>query len=258
MAQTFYCCNLGIRIAVRGLNFALLDFETRLPTAAFMFGECAGEPAIADILHAPASGGRGLHEVCEENHILLDDRSVLKLVSLEPGALDVLREEPVDAALAGSFRRLLFDVDLAFINLPEQLVESPLLPELAVQQFLFIVGPGLEDVMQTFELIRKVSKSLPPAALGVLIHGAADITHVRSAFASLSRAVRKDPGADLRFVGQFPRSPLMAESLLSRSPIALDKTLREANRRLDTIASSVLRWVAPEHEHIGVNEAVAL
>lgn len=258
MAQAFYGCNLATCLAERGLNFALLDFETRLPTAAYLFGSLADEPTIADIIHPHTSQWEGLYEVCTEKHIIIDGKWAVKLVSLTEDGLVKLSKGPVDSRIARSFNRLLADLDLTLINLPAGLIESAFLLEMPVHKFLFVTRPDLKDVMRTFELIKQVSSAFPSGVFGLLVHRADDIGEVRSTFTSLARAVRGGLGKDLRFMGQFPNHDLIAESMLSRSPLVLDEGCPELRRRFWSLAGYIVSWVLPRRESSAESEAVAL
>ncbi len=257
IAQTFYSCNLGICLAESGLNFALLDFETRLPTTAYLFGSLADEPAVADIIHPYTPPWGGLYEVCTENHIIIDEKAALKLVSLTEKGIAKLSGSAFDLRSVKSFRRLFRDLDLTLINLPQNLVESHFLTEMPVEKFLFVTKPDLNDVMRTFELMKKVSNSISSAVLGLLIHRADNAAHVRSTFTSLSRAVRGNLGKDLRFIGQFPGHDIIAESLLNRSPLALDDGCLDLRRRLNSVAAHVVSWIYPGREFHNESEAIA-
>jgi MinD-like ATPase involved in chromosome partitioning or flagellar assembly len=258
MAQAFYGCNLATCLAERGLNFALLDFETRLPTASFLFGSLADEPTIADIIHPHTSPWDGLYEVCIEKHIIIDGRSAVKLISLTEDGLVRLSKDRVDPRIVRSFRRLFADLDLTLINLPAELVGNAFLLEMPVQKFLFVGRPDLKEVMRTFELIKQVSGTFKSGVFGLLVHRADDIGEVRSTFTSLARAVRGGLGKDLRFMGQFPDHPLIAESVLSRAPLALDERYPELKRRFWSLAGYIVSWVLPGRESSTENEAVAL
>ena len=201
MAQTFYCCNLGVRLAEKGINFALLDLETKLPTAAYLFGGLAEEPAIADIIRPSSSKGRGIYRVAGENHIIVDEKSALKLISLTVEGYNVISAGERDPSLIDSFTTLLGEMDLTLINLPEALIGTPFVDGLPVSRFLVVTRPGLDEVMRTFSLMRDVVGRYPDAGFGLLVHRAKDMAEVRSAFTSLSRAVRESLGRDLRFMG---------------------------------------------------------
>ena len=51
IVRTFYLCNLGICWAERGLDFSLVDLETRAPTSAYLFGSDADVLTSLDTIH---------------------------------------------------------------------------------------------------------------------------------------------------------------------------------------------------------------
>lgn len=257
IVRTFYSCNLGICLAESGLNSALLDLETRLPTAVYSFGPLGEEITIADIIHPHTPAWDELYEVCDEHHIIIDGRHDIKVLSLTPSGATKLSSWIKEGRHANPFRGLFHDLDITLINLPETMIESGLLRWLPVSRFLITARPDLDEIMPAYELIKRICDQMPSAEFGLLVHRADDAPAVRSAFTSLSKSVRRGLGKDVRFMGQFPSDRRIAESVLTRSPLALDRECAELRRRLDSIAGYVVKWISSRREVSGSAESMA-
>jgi MinD-like ATPase involved in chromosome partitioning or flagellar assembly len=252
IVQTFYFCNLGICLAKGGLDFSLLDLETRLPTSSYLLGKLIGEASIAGIAHASMPPWDCLYENCSENHIALNSNSTLRLLELnrQTEGKSLFQSNGDGKDVFEAFRALISNSDMTWINLPESFLSQNLAPILGVRKFLLITKPDLKNIIQTFELIKRISKTSSAASFGILFHrtGSGELAH--SAFAALARAVRLEIEKDIVLVGQLPEHPAIAESILERSPLALNRDYPEMRKRFEEISHELTGWVQKDYETV--------
>lgn len=243
IVRNFYLINMGICWAERGLNFSLIDLETRMPTSAYLFGSLAEGLSSSNTIHPAKYPYETLYEKFTEIFITVQNEKILKVLYLDNGKKTFSPQTVADSNTANGLKAYILENSPVFVNLPETYIETPLLNLCEIEKFLFITRPDLKSIIHTYELIKKIVSKVHKAQIALLLHRSSDNNIVHTVYSSLARTVKIELGKDINLIGSFPDHQAIAESILERSPLALKADINELQQNLYLTADALYDWI---------------
>lgn len=250
IVRNFYLINMGICWAERGLNFSLIDLETRAPAPAYFFGSHAEVISGSDMIHPSKYPYEKLYEKFSEIFISLSDEKMLKVLYLD-SCKKVFPEQTVaDNDTVNGLKTYILENSIVLVNLPEEYIGTSLLNLCGFEKFLFITRPDLKSIIHTYELIKKVFSKTQKAQIALLLHRSSDNNIVNTVYLSLARTVKIELGIDINLIGSFPDHEAIAESILERYPLALKTDSGELKQKLCLISNALFDWMGENFKSI--------
>lgn len=235
VGKTCVSINLGVALAMRGLEVMLLDADLGLANADVMLG-LAPRRNLSHVLAGQ----------CALADVVLDGPRGLRLVPAASGLGRMANlTNPEHAGIIHAFSELATGLDVLIVDTAAGLSPSVTTFTRAAHHVLVVVCDEPASITDAYALIKVMSREHGVGRFSVLANQVRTAEHGRELFHKIQRVCDRFLDVTLDFAGPVPWDEYLKRSVQGQQAVVDAFPSSPSARALKVLASSADKWVVP-------------
>jgi flagellar biosynthesis protein FlhG len=229
VGKTHSVVNTAVSLAAQGYSVLILDADLGLANVDVLMGV-----APKGTLHDVLSGSRAIDD------ILVSAPGGVTIIPAASGIEEVRGLSAADKMLLMSeVERIASHYDFLLIDTPAGIGSDVMYFNSAASEVVCVITAEPTSLTDAYALIKVLYSSYGERSFSVLVNDIPSEIEAKATFNRLANAVQKFLGIETRFLGWIESDPRVRDSIIDRSPIALEYPSSRAALTIGEVARSL-------------------
>ncbi len=237
--KSFIACNLALEFARRGFSVGLIETTTRVPNTFFFMGSLFPESTRKESTSS-------LTEKLPKEPPTTPAPEPLRLMDISIGACKNIKAVFLEKDFGSSdsftiFNRLNIESDFLIINASPAVFGLRKMISFINPFFIIPTTVRSEELLNSYSLIKQISLGVPRGEVGLLIMEERFCQKTEAAFSVIAEMVQKFLSCKIRFMGPIPKGADLSRSILTRTPLLLEREKSSISQSIRKLADSLIQ-----------------